>query len=226
MESDYRPGDPTSRERPDPAGARLATGIELLDRKLHGGLPVGSLTALEAPPASQSELLLYQLSSVRPTLYVTTARAAADVRRVLDRLDEGTDDVVVVDVDQADPTGHVLDLVEAVPSPGAVVIDVVDRFESLPEAEYWTFVNELRERLRLAGATGFLHCLDGDRTPPQRDTTEYLADVVFRMTSERRGESLENTLTVPKYRGGAAVEDVIKLSLTTGVDVDVSRNIV
>ena len=51
----------------------LSTGIEVLDRKLGGGVPKGTIIALSALPASQSELFLYEMAAVRETVYLTTA---------------------------------------------------------------------------------------------------------------------------------------------------------
>lgn len=206
--------------------ATLETGIELLDRQLNGGVPSGSITAVLAPPASQSELLLYELASVRPTLYLTTVRSADDIHDSMVQLQFENDDVVAASVDPTAPEETLLELVEELPSPSTLIVDPTEVFEWLPATQYWTFLNELRDGLADANAVGFFHCLDGQHVPPQRDTTEYVSDVVFRLSTERRGESVENYLTVPKFRGGHALKDVIKLTLTTNVDVDVSRNIV
>lgn len=225
------PHDSPSAAAASPTGTgagptRLATGIELLDRKLDGGVPAGSITAVLAPPASQSELLLYELATARPTLYLTSVRAAEDVRETFSRLAFDESDVEVVAVDPADPVDDVLELIESLPSPGTLILDAIEPFETLPAQTYWAFLNELRARLSQADAVCFLHCLDGRAVAPLRDSTEYLADLVFRMETTRRGDRVENSLSVPKYRGGQALEDVVKLSLTTGVDVDVSRNLV
>ncbi|MDS0300165.1 hypothetical protein NDI76_15570 [Halogeometricum sp. S1BR25-6] len=204
---------------------RFETGIELLDRKLRGGVPRGSLTAVLAPPASQSELLLYEIATARPTLYVSPVRAADDVDAAMVGLRRARDDIVVTSVDPTEPE-MVLRLLEALPDASTLVVDPMEVFEALPSARYWSFLNDLRDGLDAANAVGFLHCLNGRRVPSQRDTTEYVADLVFELSTERRGDVVENFLTVPKFRGGQALEDVIKLTLTTDVDVDVSRNIV
>ncbi|AFK21390.1 hypothetical protein E6P09_16570 (plasmid) [Haloferax mediterranei ATCC 33500] len=204
----------------------LETGIELLDRELNGGIPAGSITAVLAPPASQSELLLYELASARPTLYLTTIRTADDVRDVMATLGLGGDNVDVVPMENTAPDEYLLELVAELPSSSTLIVDPTEPFEQLPPTQYWDFLNELRDGLDDANSIGFFHCLDGQHVPPRRDVTEYVADTVFKLSTERRGDSVENTLMVPKFRGGHALEDIIKLTLTTSVDVDVSRNIV
>ena len=56
---------------------RLRTGIEVLDRKLDGGIPAGSIVALTADPASQAELFLYELTATRGTLYLSLDRTGS-----------------------------------------------------------------------------------------------------------------------------------------------------
>jgi KaiC/GvpD/RAD55 family RecA-like ATPase len=64
---------------------RLRMGIDVLDRKLDGGVPPGSIVAYVADPASQSELLLYELTAARRTLYLTTQRSTEAVEDALAR---------------------------------------------------------------------------------------------------------------------------------------------
>jgi RecA-superfamily ATPases implicated in signal transduction len=58
---------------------RLETGIEVLDRKLEGGIPAGSIVVLSAQPASQAELFLYELTATRGTLWLSLNRTAEAV---------------------------------------------------------------------------------------------------------------------------------------------------
>lgn len=226
-ESLTRQASPDDSAAGSPAASdRLETGIEILDRKLHGGLPAGGLVAVSAAPASQSERFLLELAAARPTLYLSTARPGADVRARLDGLSVDEATVVVAEADPADRVGHALDLVGTLPTASTFVVDPLDPFESLSAARYWSFLGDLRAGLSRAGAVGILHCLDGRAVSPLRDATEYVADVVLRLETARRGERVETTLTVPKYRGGRPLEDVIKLDLSTSFDVDLSRNIV
>ena len=65
----------------------LPTGVTELDRKLRGGVPPGSLVVLTAPPDTQSELLLEQVTRANDSTYVTTIR---DEATLADRLPEAT----------------------------------------------------------------------------------------------------------------------------------------
>jgi hypothetical protein len=67
--------------------------------------------------------------------------------------------------------------------------------------------------------------LDGREVPAQRGRTEYLADIVFDLITERRGGSIENSLSVPKSRGWRSLSETIELDLTSDVTIDVSRKI-
>lgn len=205
---------------------RLETGIDLLDRKLNGGLPAGSLTAFSAAPASQADLFLLELATVRPTLYLTTIRPAEDIERIVDEYSLDNGEITIESIDPTDPVEETLAAAERLPDGGTLVLDPMTVFEQLEPQAYRDFLIELRDHIGSVDGTGLLHCLDGRDVPPRRDITEYVSDVVFNMSTERRGETLETDLVIPKYRGGAAVDDVIKLSLTMNVDVDISRNIV
>lgn len=74
---------------------RLATGVSVLDRRLDGGFPVGSVVVLSADPASQSELFVNTFASVHECLYLTTVRSASAVEDGLDRSSMDFEDVTV-----------------------------------------------------------------------------------------------------------------------------------
>jgi hypothetical protein len=52
-----------------------------------------------------------------------------------------------------------------------------------------------------------------------------MADVVFSLDTRVSGESIENRLAVPKFRGGRALSETIKLELGDRVRIDTSRDI-
>jgi KaiC/GvpD/RAD55 family RecA-like ATPase len=75
------------------------------------------------------------------------------------------------------------------------------------------------------GGLTVLHGMKTAATPQNRGLTEHMADIVFDLDTEVKGSEIENRLAVPKFRGGRALDETIKLRLTEEVDVDTSRDI-
>lgn len=203
---------------------KLPTGIDVLDRKLEGGIPPGRIAALSASPVSQSELFLYELASVRRTVYLTTERTATAVRDVLRKTGTDPDDVEVHRI-REEPLAEADRAVRDLPERTTVIVDPVQLLERQDTDRYREFVNDLKERLVDSDSIAVVHCLDRRSVPAARDTTEYLSDVVFDLSMDVRGETLENRLLVPKFRGGQALDEQIKLNLTAEVTIDISRTI-
>lgn len=203
-------------------GGRFATGVEMLDRELDGGIPAGSVAALSAPPASQSERLLYELTTMRRTLYVTTERAPATVEgAVRETVDPSS--VHVRGVDGDEPLGDLLELARAVADGTLIVVDPAAPLEREPE--YRAALVELRKVLREKRSAAVLHCVDGRAVPDGRDVTEYMADLIFDLSVDLQRERLQTVLTVPKFRRGDAPRDAFKLDFRRRITVDNSRDI-
>lgn len=203
---------------------RLPTGIDVLDRTLSGGIPAGSVVVLSAAPASQSELLLYELTAPRETLYLTTERSVAAVRDAFERTHAPTGTPEIESVCETPLDGTSL-LIERLSRESTLVIDPVDPLERRDPVRYRRFMNDLRTVLIDTESVAVLHCLSGANPPDGRDRTEYMADVVFSLDTRVSGESIENRLAVPKFRGGRALAETIKLELGEQVRVDTSRDI-
>ncbi|EMA68750.1 KaiC-like transcriptional regulator [Halorubrum aidingense JCM 13560] len=203
----------------------LPTGISVLDREFGGGLPSGSVVALTADPASQSELILDRFSRVRDCLYLTTVRPADAVEETLTLDTDESDRTDVRGVGDDDSFDEVLDLAADIPDRGTVVVDSVEPLEHRDRAGYRRFLNELRQNAAAADAMVLLHALEGDADAPNRLVTEQIADIVFDLRTTVTGTDIVNRLVVPKFRGGAALEEPLKLKLTDTVSVDTSRDI-
>ncbi|MFC6730957.1 transcriptional regulator [Haladaptatus sp. DYSN1] len=203
----------------------VSTGIEILDRKLGGGIPAGSIVALVAKPASQAELVLLELTAEHETLYLTTQRSAQAVRDAIDRTSTRVGEPVVQEVEAEAPIDHALALIRQLPEGVNLIVDSVDVLEADGGVRYRNFLNDLQTHMVNIGGVAYLHCLDGRAVSPMRDTTEYMADLVFTLSTDVKGETIENRLTIPKYRGGAAIRDAIKLQLADRVAIDTSRDI-
>ncbi|MFC7186532.1 RAD55 family ATPase [Halorubrum yunnanense] len=198
----------------------LPTGISVLDREFGGGIPSGSVVALKAEPASQSELILDRFSRVRECRYLTTVRSADAVEASLAPGDDGT---IVRDATGDDPLATVLDAAAALPDGGTVVVDSVGPLEA--GEGYGEFLSDLRRRVADAGGLVVLHALKAGAPDRNRIVTEQVADVVFDLRTTVTGTEIANRLVVPKFRGGAALEEPLKLKLTDSVSVDTSRDI-
>lgn len=203
----------------------LSTGIEVLDRKFDGGIPAGTVVVLSASPVSQSELFLYEIASVRPTTYLTTERTVDDVRKGLELTGTDPGEVDLHRVDPADPLAEARDVLDDLPDGGTLIVDPMRLIEGSEADAYRTLTNELKSRIAETDSLALLHCLEGRGVPDQRDRTEYLADIVFALSTEVRGGTLQNSLAVPKFRGGRALSEAIDLDLTADVTIDVTRKI-
>ena len=204
---------------------RLPTGVDALDRELDGGIPPGSVVAYQAPPASQSELLLYELTNTRPTLYLTTDRTEDAVSDAFDRASCPTGDPQVRFVPGDAPLENARRLFRSLGEGANLVIDPSDTLERTDRNRFQNFLNDLQNHMRNTGSLAVLHCMRGDRTPDLRTTTEHMADVVFDLRQKFDGNEVETRLAVPKFRGGHALTDTIKLELADRVRVDTSRDI-
>lgn len=180
---------------------------------------------MTAPPTSQSELLLYQLAAQQRTLYLSARRAAPAIRDAIERSVPEYAQIHVHAVDQDTPIDDITDLVGRFESSSVVLVDPIDVVERCEPDRLREFYCTLRERLVEADSIAVLHCLSGRDVPAERDLTTYMADIVFDLETERDGDRVENTLAVPKFRGGPALGKALELELTERVVVDTSRDI-
>lgn len=204
---------------------RLPTGITVLDRQLDGGVPAGSIVLLNADPASQSELFLYELTAARGTLYLTTVRSEQAVRDALDRTNARTGKPTIRDISADAPLDHANRLVSALPEEANLIVDSLNPLESSDPARFQNFLNNVQTHMANTGGLTVLHGLAGRNVPENRDVTEHMADVVFDLETEVQGTEIVNRLAVPKFRGGRAPGETIKLKLEESVTVDTSRDI-
>ncbi|AEN05180.1 transcriptional regulator [Halolamina sp.] len=204
---------------------RLPTGISVLDRELQGGIPAGSIVLLKADPASQSELFLYELTAARPTLYLTTVRSEQAVQDAISNAKTRTGSPTVRDVGGDAPLDRANRLVGTLPDESTLIVDVVDTLEQYDRARYRRFLNELQTQMVNTGGIAVLHGLKGDSVPANRALTAHVADVVFDLHTEVNSAEVVNRLIVPKFRGGRALSEPIKLQLTEEVRIDTSRDI-
>lgn len=206
--------------------SRLRTGIDVLDRKLDGGIPAGSIVVLSAHPSSQAELFLYELTATRGTLWLSLNRTAEAVQDSIENTPTETGDPTVRHISGEAPLDNAGKLVSALPETSNLIVDPVDVLESQePPSRFRSFMNDLQNHIFNTNSLAVMHSLDGRSVPPLRDTTEHFADVVFSLKTDVSGDDVENRLAIPKFRGGRAPSDTIKLDLVEEVSIDTSRDI-
>lgn len=201
------------------------TGIEVLDRRLDGGIREGSIIALVAPPESNAELFLYQLTAAHSTLYLSTVRSAPAVRDAFRMSPAPSGNPKIHALSNAEALDQANRAVGQLPEDATLIIDPIDPLEERSNSRYISFLNELQTHMQNTKGYAVLHCLADDATPDNRRLTVHSADVVFNLSMEVRGSDLVNRLTIPKNRGGRAITEEIKLELTEEVAVDTSRDI-
>jgi len=202
----------------------LPTGISVLDRQFGGGLPSGSVVVLKANPDSQSELILNRFARIRRCRYLTTVRSAESVEAALSR--DGDEETAVEAPDDAGDLDEAASLTEDLPENGTLVVDSVEPLEAeTGPSAYAEFLDGVRSRVDDADGVALLHALRGGEDPRTRRVTEQVADVVFDLRTTVTGTEIANRLVVSKFRGGAALEEPLKLKLTDEVAVDTSRDI-
>lgn len=202
----------------------LSIGIDALDRELDGGVPAGSVIVYSAPPASQSELLIYELTATRPTLYLSTDRTEDAVADAFARANCPTGDPDIRYVSNEAPLENAWRMSRELGEGQNLVIDPCDALERADRSRYQNFLNELHNHVQNTGSLAILHCMTGTDSE-LRPVTEHMADVIFDLNQEIKGTDMETRLAVPKFRGGFALSETIKLELSDRVRVDTSRDI-
>lgn len=228
---------------------RMTSGNDVLDRRLDGGVRPGTLLAIRAPPASQSDALVYTLMQNRPTLYISTIRRESAVRRELERVTDGAFEVAsVVEernmdgdlakeitggrslssdlTDRSTTLDDVFELIQSVDRQANVVFDSVTPLERSGEGTmYGTVLNALKSRVMATGGLGVLHCTDHGNKPTLRERTLAVADTIWTLDPVMKSREQKYHLTVSKNRADSIVREEIELALDRLVRIDDTRNI-
>lgn len=198
---------------------RLSTGVDVIDRRLGGGVPPGTLMALSAPPDTGSEQLLRAFLEAHGGRYLTLLRSADEVSNELSSF---------VDVTHARP-GDLLatpeDRFGGLGDGSVLVVDPVNELEARDSDDYVALLSRLKQRLVETGSVGVLHCLRTATEPDHRWLTLGRADWAWHLELTRLPLSVETRLYITKSRGGRSLPEPLKLQLLDGVQVDTSRDI-
>lgn len=206
-------------------GNRLSTAVGPLDDALEGGLPSGSLVAVQAPPESQSRALLRAGREQRPTYYITTILSTRAVENMFEQTGDSTNyEIVPANAENALEDLH--EVFAKIDTQSNVVVDAANPLESAStEEEYLNFLKNLTATLEETGSIGFLHCLEDGRPPQHRDLSLSVAEFVWSLDIETKPNSLDFYLKIPKARAMMPEERILNLELGEDIKVDTSRDI-
>jgi len=194
---------------------RLPTGVDTIDSALDGGLLPGTVVALTADSDGQSEFLLYELTTTRGTLYLTTERSDSVVQHAIDNTIAGAGKPTIRTLDSTNPLPEATELVKQLPEGANLIIDSMRLLEQQDPQSYNEFLNTVTEVMQRTNGIAMLHCLNRAETTNNRGTTEYFADVVFDMGVAVEADAVDHRLTIPKSRRERAPSEPIALDVST-----------
>jgi MinD-like ATPase involved in chromosome partitioning or flagellar assembly len=204
----------TNRTPPEYDDALCQTGIATLDHNLGGGLAPGTVVALSAPPASQSEQLLYQMTAPRGTLYLSTERSVANVRRAIASTTVETGTPTIRSVEGKDTLENATELLEKLPDGATLIVDPIAELERHDRSTYVSFLNSLKERMVENESIAVLHCLTAPEPPDNRTATIHAVDAVFDLqpATTDSGTAIEHELSIRKFRADSAGTETVELA--------------
>lgn len=220
----------------------MSTGLDALDREFGagddpedgdgeddgdetGGIPAGSLIALEVPLGSQYEPLVWSVMRELSTVYLVTLRDETAIRNDVAVVDPGPE-VRVHGVGVEAPIRNASGVIELVDWQANIVVDTLTPMERAEDHErYVNFLNELKKHLEATGSIGFLVAPKVDAVPRGREYTLTVADSVWELNTKVQRVRVEHELVIRRFRSGDLPEQTIKLRLNREVGVDTSRDI-
>lgn len=208
---------------------KLETGIDILDSRLNGGLPTGSVVAFISNPMAMSELFLYELAATRTTHYFTTSRSPESIEGSLESLGEESDNINFVDVGSVDDykAEFINEHLNEVEPEENIIFDTFSDMTHNQKDRYVEVLNNIYETNQENGGITYLYMVKGNDDPFTHEENKviHVADVIFRIVFNISGEQVENRLAIPKLRGGSPPDQTIKLKIGRTVTIDTSRDI-
>lgn len=230
--------------------ARISSGLQVLDQRLSGGFPAGSMVSLFGPPTAPSELYCHQLALAHAEGGKPSLTNSVDVQR--DVLYVATDTPTrraAPDNDAItyyDTLSDVLDVLPEKPedAPGesdTVPVVVVDRFSDIlfedrggdndhqtadESAEWFNALQDLSEHVAAGDTLALVHLhIPDDRAYSRTESRVFsMADAVLNYQSPLR-EDRADSLAIPKIRGASPPEDRIPLEVSDTLEINPDRQL-
>jgi KaiC/GvpD/RAD55 family RecA-like ATPase len=210
----------------------LSTGVTVLDTEILQGIPAGSTVAILGDPRGMAELFLAHLVHTdRQTHYVSTVRPE---RQVFDTLETvGDVDPSKLNIEDIYSTSDEYDAIikkhaDRVNTGHNLIVDTFTNAydEDAPERYLQTLKN-VYQRVASNDALAYLYFANNDLDTMERAEREavHMCDVVFNITTEPAGDSIDTRLEILKMRGHDLPDEQIKLNVGGKLTVDTTRDI-
>ncbi|RLI72653.1 recombinase RecA [Archaeoglobales archaeon] len=225
----------------------LPTGIELLDKKLNGGLPRGSFICVYGDPVATPEAFLYQFSEIRKTYYINTSRSAIVIRDDMKRMGFEVNDVNFIDVysnyylnpvlslSQEERDKEIVDFTikeiqKVIANESDAVNIIVDNYSFFVDLNVPPNLKDfLLNRLYNAAKEndGFVAVYLLKDSHPKKTIVKIfdISDIIFFVDVSVTGSRFVKLFGIPKIRGMVTLNDIYKFEVSEGVQVDTSRDI-
>jgi len=231
------------------AGIRSkSTGIFLLDKRLDGGLPEGSLVCVYASPISMPEAFLYQFTSERKTYYINTSRPVPYIQQNISSMGFDLKKIEFIDVftqyylneygqfvledkyrdkDIFDFVNHQLSDLLSSDEDHNVVFDSLSFFMKLNVGnglKEW-LVNRLYILSKENRNLFYVYLMKDVHTIDIVNMVMDICDVIFDIDTERLGDRISSRLSIPKIRNKPPMLETFKFYIGEGIQIDTSRDI-
>ncbi|WP_048092930.1 DUF7125 family protein [Geoglobus acetivorans] len=224
----------------------LSTGITLLDKRLGGGVPAGSMVCVYANPISMPEAFLYQFASSTVSYYFTTSRLPKFILEDMESLALEVGNVNFIDVYSryylSDTGGFIVEdqyrdrdifdfidekLSSIDTDECAIIFDNLSFFLNLhvpPGLKEW-LVNKIYHTTKNLNAVAYCYMIKGSHPKEIENMVINLSDVVFDIDSEKAGDKMVNRLGIPKMRKMKPIDETFRYYISEGVQIDTSKDI-
>jgi archaellum biogenesis ATPase FlaH len=230
-------------------GRNFPTGIILLDRRLDGGLPEGSMVCVHASPVAMPEAFFYQFSTVAKCYYFNTSRPSKYILRDMHLMGIEPNDVEFIDVyshyylneygqfivEDRYRDKEIFDFVDA--QLGRILEEGEDDFILIFDSlsfflklnvewglKEW-MLNKIYSITKETGNISYLYLLKDAHPPDVINKVLDMCDVIFDIIAEKIGEKIVSKVAIPKIRGGKAITEYFRYFVEEGVQIDTSRDI-
>ena len=224
------------------------TGILLLDRRLDGGLPEGSLACVYANPLSMPEAFLYQFASVGKTYYFNTSRPPQYIQENMLNMGFSIENVEFIDVfsqyylneygqfiledryrdkEIFDFIDHHLSNISQQGGDYVIIFDSISFFLSLEVSvglKQW-LLNKLYIMSKQTKNLIYIYMMKGVHPTELVNMVLDVCDVIFDIDTDRVGDRVVSRLSIPKIRNRQPMMETFKFYISEGVQIDTSRDI-